>query len=458
MSALPVLPSAPPLPAPLLSALSEGHGEAPPLVWVLPFAAMLLSIAVLPLVAGHWWHKNRNRLIVALICGLPVLGYFVYRGDWLTISHTLHEYASFVILLGALYTASGGIVLRGDLRATPAVNVTFLAIGSLLASFMGTTGAAMLLIRPLLRTNSERRYKVHTVVFFIFTVCNVGGCLTPLGDPPLFLGYLRGVPFTWTFGLWKEWAFVIGILLVLYYMLDSILYGQEPPAEHRRDEEQIEPLSLAGLHNFLWLAGVVVSVAFLTSKNLAAWLGTTEDALIPRFTRDAVLVLIGFLAYRSTRPELRERNEFTWEPILEVAALFLGIFLSMMAAIAILNARGGDLPLDTPHHFFWLTGSLSAFLDNAPTYVVFFEAARAKAAAAGATEALVAGVPVPNLIAISLGAVFMGAMTYIGNAPNFMVKAIAEERGVRMPSFFGYMLYSVAILVPVFFAATWIFL
>ncbi|KAA3607921.1 MAG: sodium:proton antiporter [Planctomycetota bacterium] len=438
--------------------LEQGHHYVPHVLWVAPFVAMLLSIAVLPLVAGHWWHSNLNRFKVALVCGLPVFGLFAYHGEWHTISHTVHEYASFLILLASLYTASGGIVLRGDLKANPMTNTAFLALGSLLASFMGTTGAAMLLVRPLLKTNSQRRYKVHTAVFFVFTVCNIGGCLTPLGDPPLFLGYLRGVPFAWTFGLVYPWAFTLAVLLVLYFLIDSLFYAREDKFSLEADRSHVEPLRLQGRSNFLWLIGVVLSVAFLTGPNLAQWLGQQETDLIPRFGRDAALVLLGLGAYLTTRPENREANEFTWHPILEVAALFFGIFLSMMAAIRLLEVNGQNLPLDSPQHYFWLTGTLSAFLDNAPTYVVFFEAGAAKAKGMGITDSLVAGVPEVDLTAISLGAVFMGAVTYIGNAPNFMVKAIAEERRVKMPSFFGYMMYSLVILVPVFLVSTLIFL
>ena len=445
-----------------LSATSLGSEEGflPDLLWVAPFVAMLLSIAVLPLAAPRWWHSNRNRLLVALVCGLPVFGLFAAHGDWVTIGHTLHEYASFIILLGSLYTVSGGIVLRGDLEATPWKNAAILAIGSLLASFMGTTGAAMLLVRPLLKTNSERRYRVHTVVFFIFMVCNVGGCLTPLGDPPLFLGYLRGVPFSWTFGLWQPWLFTLGILLGLYILVDSILWRRETPIERMRDRTMVEPLRLAGRLNFLWLALVVGSVALLTAPNLARWLGVDEHAFLPTYGRDLALVAIAGVAYATTRKEYREANEFTWEPILEVAALFLGIFLSMMAAIRLLEVHGPELGLDSEGQFFWLTGTLSSFLDNAPTYVVFFETAKTLEIPAGdsAIPVTAGRIAMGYLTAISLGAVFMGAMTYIGNAPNFMVKAIAEERRVKMPSFFGYMIYSAVFLLPVFFLATLIFL
>ncbi len=442
-------------PVPLPAAPLSGPEGAfvPAFGWILPFAGMLLSIAILPLAAPGWWHLNRNRFLVALACGLPVLALFAWHGQWETIGHTLHEYASFLILLWVLYTISGGIVLRGDLPATPRVNAAFLAVGSILASFMGTTGAAMVLVRPLIKTNSERRYRVHTVVFFIFLVCNVGGCLTPLGDPPLFLGYLRGVPFAWTFGLVKEWAFTVGALLLIYLLLDRWFYRREDLPHRVADATQIQPLRLAGRWNFLWLAGVIAAVAFLTESNLDAWLG---ESLVVPYLRDLVMVALGLGALATTPPRLRAENEFTWGPIVEVATLFFGIFLSMMAAIQLLHVYGPDLPLRSPRDFFWATGALSSFLDNAPTYVVFFETAKTLPTPEG--MATVAGVSHHLLAGVSLGAVFLGAMTYIGNAPNFMVKAIAEERQVPMPSFFGYMLYSCSLLLPIFWVATLLFL
>lgn len=445
------------LPSSFPGAPLEAARFEPAFPWVLPFAALLLAIAILPLAAGHFWHSNRNKLIIALACGLPVAGLFLAGGDGATVLHTLHEYLSFLILIAALYTISGGIVLRGDLKATPLVNTCFLSIGALIASLMGTTGAAMLLVRPLLRTNSERKSKVHTVVFFIFLVCNMGGCLTPLGDPPLFLGYLRGVPFSWTLVLWKEWAFMLGALLTLYFALDTWMYRREPRGYLVADRQQVQPLRLAGAGNFLWLAGVVAAVAFLTSANLEHWFGFPHA--LGAFTRDGVLALLAFLAYRTTDPGYRKANEFSWAPILEVAFLFFGIFLSMMAPLRLLELHGSELGVNSPVEFFWATGTLSSFLDNAPTYAVFFTAAQSVGAAAGMTDTVAqTGVPGSLLVAVSLGAVFMGANTYIGNAPNFMVKAIAEEQKVKMPSFFGYMLWSVCVLVPLFLAITWLFL
>lgn len=438
----------------------EAHDFLPALGWVGPFVLMLLGIAVLPLVAPRWWHSNLNRLLLALACGLPVLALFAWHGEWEVIGHTVHEYVSFLLLLTALFVASGGIVLRGDLRATPRVNACFLGVGALLASFMGTTGAAMLLVRPLLRTNSERQFRTHTVIFFVFLVCNIGGCLTPLGDPPLFLGYLRGVPFGWTLGLVLPWLFTTGVLLLVYVALDTWFWRREDPSHRLHERVDVQPLRLAGAGNFLWLAAVVLSVAFLTPANLAAWTGGAPHGLLATYGRDLAIALVALGAYRSTPGEFRRANSFTWHPILEVAALFLGIFLSMMAAIQLLRFHGPGLGVDTAEEFFWFTGALSSFLDNAPTYVVFFETAASLDVPAGHAVLAVheGAISEPYLVAVSLGAVFMGAMTYIGNAPNFMVKAISEEQKIKMPSFFGYMVYSGLFLLPVFFLATKLFL
>lgn len=406
------------------------------MTWLLitPFVLMLLAIAVLPLVAGHWWEHNIHKALVALLLGLPIAGYLLWQGEagWHSLQHTLLEYAEFIVLLGALYTISGGIALRGDLQATPLVNGCFLALGALLASIMGTTGASMLLIRPLLQTNAERRYVVHTVVFFIFLVSNIGGCLTPLGDPPLFLGYLRGVPFTWTLALWPQWLAMVVMLLVVYGVWDTLLHARETPQALQLDRTHIEPLRLQGISNIVFLGLVVGAVALVPSP----W-----RALLMLAATGGSLVL-GETAVRAA-------NNFTYAPIIEVAVLFLGIFLTMVPALELLHQHGASLGVNTPARFFWITGALSSFLDNAPTYVTFFEAARAQPDHA-LGEPLVAGVPDIWLKAISLGAVFMGANTYIGNGPNFMVKAVAEEAGVKMPSFFGYMGYSCLILLPLF--------
>ena len=408
--------------------------KALPPYTILPFVAMLLSIAVLPLWTPHWWERNRNKLLVSAVLGLPVLVLYLARRP-AALVHMGEDYVSFIVLLAGLFVISGGVLLRGDLNATPLVNSAFLAVGAVLASAVGTTGASMLLIRPLLQTNRERTRRKHTVVFFIFLVSNVGGMLTPLGDPPLFLGYLEGVPFTWTLRLWPQWLLLAGALLLTYFVWDSILYAREPLAALRRDRAQIEPLRLRGSTNAVWLAGVILAVAFLRAP-----------------LREVAIVLLAALSLWRTPAAIRRANGFTWYPIIEVAVLFLGIFLTMIPALELLRLRGGELGVRTPAQFFWATGALSSFLDNAPTYLAFLALGQGLGLAGE-----VVGVPAAILAAISVGAVAMGANTYIGNAPNFMVKSIAEEAGVKMPSFFGYMLYSGAILIPLFVLVTLLF-
>ena len=401
---------------------------------MVPFVAMLLAIAICPLRAPHWWESNRNKLLVAVVLGAPVLGLYLRR-EPSALVHMAAEYASFIVLLAGLYVISGGILLRGDLVATPLTNTAFLALGSLLASFIGTTGASMLLIRPLLQTNRERRHVTHTVIFFVFLVSNIGGMLTPLGDPPLFLGYLGGVPFAWTFRLWPQWLLMVGVLLLLYLAWDSRQYAREPIAALARDRRTVEPLSVRGGLNGLGLAGVVLAVAVLGAP-----------------LREIAIVALGALSLWRTPRAIRRANEFTWAPMVEVAVLFFGIFLTMIPALELLRLRGSELGVRQGWQFFWASGGLSSFLDNAPTYLTFLALAQGLGLARE-----VVGVPHAILTAISVGSVAMGANTYIGNAPNFMVRAIAEEAGVKMPSFFGYMLYSGAILIPLFILVTLIF-
>ena len=407
---------------------------APPLYATLPFVAMLLAIAILPLAAMHWWESNRNKLVVSVVLGLPVLALYLVR-EPTALVHMAGDYVSFVVLLSALYAIAGGIVLRGDLRATPVVNAAFLGVGAALASLIGTTGASMLLIRALLQTNRERRHVTHTVVFFIFLVSNVGGMLTPLGDPPLFLGYLAGVPFRWTLRLWPPWLAMVAALLVVYLIWDTVLHRRETPAARRRDRTEVEPLRVEGGLNALGLIGVVAAVA-----------------LLPAPLREIAIAALGAVSLWRTPPAIRRANEFAATPMIEVAVLFLGIFLTMIPALELLQQRGGELGVRTSAQFFWATGLLSSFLDNAPTYVAFLALARGLG-----LPAEVAGVPHDILAAISVGAVAMGANTYVGNAPNFMVKAIAEASGVRMPSFLGYTLYSGVVLLPLFALVTRLF-
>ena len=412
--------------------MEHGHPDIP-YIAVAPFVVILLGIAVLPLVAGHWWEKNRNRLIFTAIVSVPTAGYLATL-DWHMLLHAGEEYFSFIFLLGSLFIISGGVVLRGELKQSPWVNAGLLATGAVLASVIGTTGASMLLIRPYLRANRVRDYSRHLPIFFIFVVSNAGGLLTPLGDPPLFLGFLRGVPFTWTFHLLPEWAFVNGLLILIFLIVELRLAASSGAAP---DYERTPP-SLAGAHNFLFLAMVVASAA-----------------LLPLGLRELGMGIATALSMVTTKKTLREENGFTFHPIEEVAILFFGIFITMQPALGILQAHGPEMGLTTPRSFFWITGLLSSFLDNAPTYVTFFTVAQSVGG-----EGLVAetGVPEALLVAISLGAVFMGANTYIGNGPNFMVKSICDEAGFTTPSFFGYMLWSIGILLPLLFLVSVLFL
>ncbi|MFH1812380.1 MAG: sodium:proton antiporter [Pseudomonadota bacterium] len=438
---------------------SEGHAGAhmSPLL-VLPFAGLLLCIAVLPLVIPHWWEHNRNKGIVAALFGVPMAIYLLTT-NWHALVHSLFEYMDFIILLGSLFVISGGIFLKGDIKATPRNNLLFLSLGSVLASFIGTTGAAMLLIRPLLRTNSERKNTRHIPIFFIFTVANMGGMLTPLGDPPLFLGFLRGVPFAWTFKLWLEWAVGLLIVLTIFFVIDSRAYKKENPEDIRYDATHVVPLRVSGAVNFLLLGGVILCVLFLPGILRA------PDNHIGIPLRELGMVGLGLLSYFAGPKKPRADNQFSFHAITEVAVLFVGIFVAMVPALLILEAKGPDLPLHRPWHFFWATGMLSSFLDNAPTYLTFTSVASGYLGTdAMNLHTLIAfpgseGKPSGEdiLAAISVGAVFMGANTYIGNGPNFMVKAISDEVGLKTPSFFGYMAWSGAILIPTFVLITFLF-
>jgi Na+/H+ antiporter NhaD/arsenite permease-like protein len=430
---------------------------------VIPFSLLLGAIAVLPLLeqTAHWWEHNLHKFYVAGNLALITLAYlaFVHPEGSIgraaaTLQHVLiGEYIPFIVLLFSLYTISGGIRISGDLRAHALTNSTFIAAGGLMASFIGTTGAAMLLVRPLLETNADRKHVAHTVVFFIFVVCNCGGLLLPIGDPPLFLGYLNGVDFFWTLNLWPNWVFVNGALLAVYFTLDHFYYHRrETKADVLRDETQVRKLKFAGLWpNGPLLLGVILAVALLDpSKPL---LGTGWHPWI--YLREMVQLGLVGLSLLTGPQWVRDDNSFDYIAIIEVAALFVGIFVAMQPALEILNARGPNLGVDTPREFFWASGILSSVLDNAPTYLVFFKTAQTLPPG---DAAVVAGVAEPILKAISLGAVLMGAMTYIGNGPNFMVKTIAEKSGVRMPSFFGYVVYSVLILLPILVINTLLFL
>lgn len=443
---------------------TEEIGKQLGVIWAVPFACMLLSIAVMPLALPHFWHHHYGK--VAGFWGLAFLVPFAIGHGFdlalYSVVHTLSlEYIPFLILLFSLFTIAGGVCLRGSLVGKPHVNTAILLIGTLLASWMGTTGAAMLLIRPLMRAISHRKYKVHTIVFFIFLVANIGGSLTPLGDPPLFLGFLKGVSFFWTtIHLFVPFAVMSGILLALYFIIDTVLFAKEGKPESP-DAGQDGKLRLEGTHNLLLLGGVVGGVLMSGMWKPGSGFSIYHVHVdLQNVARDIILLVLAGISLKTTALAIRRRNEFTWEPIVEVAKLFAGIFISMIPAISILRA-GMDGALSglialvstngVPNNamYFWLTGALSSFLDNAPTYLVFFNTA------GGDPNVLMN--QVPTLMAISAGAVFMGANSYIGNAPNFMVRSIAESGGIKMPSFFGYMAWSVGILIPCFALATILF-
>ena len=450
-------------------ALAAGFsGEVLSLIWVVPFAGMLLSIALLPLLLPLWWHRHFGKISVfwALTFVIP---FAIEFGFGVAVVEVLHvaalEYLPFIVLLLSLFTVSGGIRLQGTLVGTPVINALILVIGIVLASWMGTTGAAMLLIRPLLQANQSRRYKVHTVVFFIFLVANIGGSLTPLGDPPLFLGFLKGVDFFWPLtNMFFPMLVASAAVLAVFVVMDAWLFQKEVRSGSWKGVtgERV-PLRVSGSANFLCIAmivGAVLMSGIWNSGIYLSWPGT--EVPLQNILRDIILLAVAYVSYRYISPASRAGNEFDWFPILEVGKLFAGIFVTIIPAVAIL--RAGDhgslswlLALVTgtdgqPNNiaYFWLTGILSSFLDNAPTYLVFFNAA-------GGDPVQLQGILRETLLAISVGAVFMGANTYIGNAPNFMVRAIAEGSGVRMPSFFGYMVWSTLILVPVFALITVMF-
>ena len=429
---------------------------------MIPFGLMLLTIAIAPLVVEHWWESNKNKLIVALILGVPTAVCLIMGGMTHDLEHQLFgDYIPFIVLLLALYVITGGIHLSGDIKAKPWVNTTFLGLGWILASIMGTTGAAMLLIRPLLATNQQRQNKVHTVLFFIALCANCGGLLTPLGDPPLFMLFLRGAEFTWFFSMWTPWLFAGGLLLAIYFALDTYYYSKEHWTAISADHREHRPLRISGNLNFLYLLGVVLTVAFVNAGVIPA-MGEEHASLWIKYLREIILISLAFLSFYTTKKEVRfELNKFSWTPIVEVAVLFLGIFTTMTPALAYLNVNAASLGLDATWQFYYFTGLLSSFLDNTPTAVAFHSVATGltpdQIAAFGGN--IVAGIPEILLTAICIGAVFFGAMTYIGNGPNFMVKAIAEESGIKMPSFFGYMFkFSLIVLLPIYILVQLIFL
>ena len=424
---------------------------------VIPFAIMLLTIAIAPLVAEHFWEKNRNKLIFTAIISVISVVMLVTNGLGKDVVHSvLDEYIPFVMLLLSLFVVTGGIHISGDIMATPLVNTFILAGGFVMASIMGTTGAAMLLIRPLLQINKQRTHKVHTVLFFIALVANCGGLLTPLGDPPLFLLYLKGADFMWFSTMFPQWLTAGVLLLAIYMVVDRYYYAKEPAEAKLRDLTEQEPIKIQGTRNLLYLGMIILAVLFLNRKYIPA-MADHDAPLYIQFLRELVLGAVILLSLFTTRKEVRKANHFTWEPISEVAILFVGIFITMTPAMLYLEANAASLGLTKPWQFFYSTGALSSFLDNAPTAVAFHTLA--KGLYPVAETDFVASIPAVLLQAISLGAVFFGAMTYIGNGPNFMVKAIAEQEGVKMPSFFGYIFkFTLIVLLPVYIIVQLIFL
>jgi Na+/H+ antiporter NhaD/arsenite permease-like protein len=410
-------------------------------------------------VVHHWWEQNRNRALVSASFALIFASYLLLNfghAGWAALQHAiLYEYLPFIVLLSALFTISGGIYIKGSLAGSPLSNTVLLLIGAATASFIGTTGASMVLIRPLLRANAKREQKVHLVVFFIFIVSNCGGLLTPLGDPPLFLGFLKGVPFTWTLRLWKEWLLVNGLLLLAANRLDQWVLNREKNRHSVAEAMQHEPLRLLGWHNLFFLGGIVLVILGKGEGWGGEW---------PFGMQEALMIMITLVAYFTTKQDIRTANRFSFAPINEVAILFAGIFITMIAPLTVLNTHGKELGLTEPWQYFWGTGLLSSFLDNAPTYLTLAATAAGSLGVSVEQQKYLAeflaqggAAAAEILAAVSCGAVFMGANTYIGNGPNFMVKAIAEENGVRMPSFFGYMAWSGIVLMPLLLIVTLVF-
>jgi Na+/H+ antiporter NhaD/arsenite permease-like protein len=443
-------------------------GAQLPVFSILPFAALLLMIAVAPLFVPHWWHSNRNKALVAALVSLPVL--FQMGIAWgepgrAALGERAHEYFGFIVVIAALFVITGGIHIRGSLAGTPLVNTGMLALGAVLANLLGTTGASVLLIRPLIRANKSRRRRTHLIVFFIFVVANCGGLLTPIGDPPLLLGFLKGVPFEWTLRLWPQWLTATAVLLAVFNLWDQWALDRE---ERERSGSLLDrvmehqPLRVRGAAALAALGGVLVTIIFAgrAAAGGLPWVAGTQEAII---------TTLAVTAYFATPHDNRTHNAFTFGPIVEVAVLFAGLFATMVPVLEILNAwsqgartvLGMSFGVSQPWEFFWTSGALSSVLDNAPTYLAF-------AASAAGLQGVPAHGPFIGalaidpegariLAAIATGSVFMGANTYIGNAPNFMVRAIAEENGIKMPSFFGYMAYSCGILLPIFVAISLLF-
>lgn len=454
------------------SPAGETSTAVPSLLYCIPFAGILLCIALFPLVMPTWWEDHQAPVVLAwsLAFIVPfVMGFGAHHTAEVVLECIINDYLTFIVLLFGLFCVAGNITLEGDLAGSPRINVGLLLFGTLLSSWVGTTGASMLMVRPIIKMNSWRRRKRHIMIFFIFLISNIGGCLTPIGDPPLLMGFMRGVPFFWSLRLLPILAFNVAVLLFVFYHLDMRAYRKDIADGRKPDiSKPGTEIRIAGLHNLIFLAAIVVAVLLSgTLPSLPLFRnadGTVRGIPIlgevtltwPAVIEIAIILASAWLSFRTTSAKVRTENHFTWGAIKEVAILFIGIFITMQPALMILKANGASLGLDSPYQMFWATGALSSFLDNTPTYLVFLTTAGSLGFTEGLATAL-GTVPAKMLVAISCGAVFMGANTYIGNAPNFMVKSISDENGVRMPSFFGYILWSLGFLIPVFILDTLIF-
>ena len=454
------------------SPAGETGTAVPSLLYCIPFAGILLCIALFPLIMPTWWEEHQAPVVLAwsLAFIVPfVMGFGAHHTAEVVLECIINDYLTFIVLLFGLFCVAGNITLEGDLAGSPRINVGLLLFGTLLSSWVGTTGASMLMVRPIIKMNSWRKRKRHIMIFFIFLISNIGGCLTPIGDPPLLMGFMRGVPFFWSLRLLPILAFNAAVLLFVFYHLDMRAYRKDIADGRKPDiSKPGTEIRIAGLHNLIFLAAIVVAVLLSgTLPGLPLFRnadGTVRGIPIlgevtltwPAVIEIAIILASAWLSFRTTSAKVRTENHFTWGAIKEVAILFIGIFITMQPALMILKANGASLGLDSPYQMFWATGALSSFLDNTPTYLVFLTTAGSLGFTEGIATAL-GTVPAKMLVAISCGAVFMGANTYIGNAPNFMVKSISDENGVRMPSFFGYILWSLGFLVPVFILDTLIF-
>lgn len=443
-----------------------------PLWLCIPFAGLLLCIAVFPIIKGKWWEKNRPYAVLfwSLLFIIPfAVKYGAYTASETVLECIINDYLTFIVLLFGLFCVAGNITLEGDLVGSPRVNTGLLFIGTLLSSCIGTTGASMLLVRPIIKMNSWRKHKNHIMIFFIFLVSNMGGCFTPIGDPPLLMGFMRGVPFTWSLSLFPILLFNMVILLTIFYFLDRRAYRKDIAKGHRPDISKAgTEIKFEGGHNILFIMMIVAAVvlsgvlptlpAFQNSEGGALGIHIIGEVTLSfvSIIEMAIILLAAFLSFKTTKSEIRTKNHFTWGAIQEVAVLFVGIFITMQPALMILKANGASLGITQPYQMFWATGALSSFLDNTPTYLVFLTTAGTLGFTSGVSTS-VGMISTKVLTAVSCGAVFMGAGTYIGNAPNFMVKSISDENGIRMPSFFGYIIWSVGFLVPVFLLDTLIF-